>query len=70
MDYKHWTDKLTDDEFEDWEVEMLMCAYLGRNTRILTEPYNSFEDFIGDSFDWYKTKKGSGYWSRLGKENR
>ena len=70
MDYKHWTDKLTDEEFEEWEVEMLMCAYLEDDTRTLTEEYNSFEDFIGDSFDWYKTKKGSGYWSRLGKENR
>ena len=33
MDYKHWTDKLTDEEFEDWEVEMLMCAYLENDTR-------------------------------------
>ena len=67
MNYKYWTDKLTDDEFYEWEVEMLMCAFLERNVRTLTEQYNSFKDFIGDSFDWDSTKKGSDYWCELSK---
>ena len=70
MDYKHWCTKLTEDEFTDWEVEMLMYHAFHNNERFFTEQFGSFKSFIGNSFSWGETKKGVNYWSILGREQR
>lgn len=71
MDYRYWCTKLTEDEFLEWEVEMLMYhAFDNNNERFLTEQFNSFQSFIGNSFDWSETKKGGNYWYGLSREQR
>ena len=70
MDYKHWCTKLTEEEFKDWEVEMIMYHSFNNNERFLTEQFNSLQSFIGNSFDWSETKKGGNYWYGLSREER
>jgi hypothetical protein len=71
MDYRYWSEKLTEDEFEEWEVEMLMYhAFHNEDDEFLSDRFHNFKNFIGNSFDWTETKKGSNYWYRLSREER
>ena len=74
MDYRYWCTKLTEEELKDWEVEMLMYHTCNDhptvNERFLTEQFNNFCAFIGNSFDWSETKKGGDYWYELSREER
>lgn len=64
MDYKYWVNKLTDEEFQEWEVEMLIYS-INNDSNFLTRQFRSFFDFIGSSFDWSETKKGYNYWFEI-----
>ena len=60
MDYKHWCQFLSDDEFELWEVETLM--YIMDDYDLFSDNYDSFREFISGSFTWHNTKQGHDYW--------
>ena len=63
MDYKHWCQFLSDDEFELWEVETLMVCVTGvYDPDIFSDHYGSFREFISGSFTWRNTKQGHDYW--------
>ena len=66
MDYKHWCQSLSPDEFELWEVETLMVCVTGYDPddhiHIFSDHYNSFREFISGSFTWRNTKQGHEYW--------
>ena len=63
MDYKHWCQFLSDDEFKLWEVETLMVYITGVcDPDIFSDHYGSFREFISGSFTWCNTKQGHDYW--------
>ena len=63
MDYKHWCQFLSDDEFELWEVETLMVRVTSvYDLVIFSDNYDSFREFISGSFTWRDTKQGHDYW--------
>jgi hypothetical protein len=68
MDYKHWSDFLTEEEFKKWEVEALVAHsrdYLDESDNIFVNSYDSFHSFINSSFCWSETKQGHEYWRTI-----
>jgi hypothetical protein len=75
MDYKHWSDFLTEEEFKKWEVEALVAYlimadrddydYFDEFDNIFVNSYDSFRSFINSSFSWSETKDGHGYWRTI-----
>ena len=63
MDYKYWCDFLSPEEFENWEVEVLMFVAFSRGRNDFFErEFENWRDFINSSFGWSGTKQGSDYW--------
>lgn len=68
MDYKHWSDFLTEEEFRNWEVEALVAHsrdYLDESDNIFVNNYESLYSFINSSFAWRDTKQGHDYWRSI-----
>ena len=71
MDYKYWCDFLTDEEFKNWEIEILMSNsdfMFFENTQTTPYPlmrFGTFKSFITSSFCWSSTKQGHEYWSLI-----
>ena len=69
MDYKHWSEFLTEEEFKKWEVEALV-SYLDDDDyfefdNIFVNSFDSFRSFINSSFSWSGTKDGHEYWRTI-----
>ena len=62
MNYKYWSQFLSQEEFELWEVEVLMYIVFRRGDNIFEGDYPTWKDFINASFEWTGTKQGSQYW--------
>ena len=77
MDYKHWSEFLSEEEFINWEVEALVSSlgwssismdyYFDESDNIFTNNYDSFRSFINSSFTWSDTKQGHTYWRTISK---
>ena len=71
MDYKHWSEFLSEEEFINWEIEALVdCSismnnYFDESDNIFTNNYDSFQLFINSSFTWSNTKQGHRYWRTI-----
>ena len=64
MDYKYWSQFFSPDEFENWEVEVLMFVVFSRGGRndFFEREFDNWKEFINASFGWSGTKQGSDYW--------
>lgn len=65
MNYKYWSQFLSQEEFELWEVEVLMYIVFRRGDNIFEGEYATWKDFINSSFEWSSTKQGSQYWIEI-----
>ena len=68
MNYKECCEFLTDDEFREWEIEMIINkSNLDLRSRLdfLDRDFSGFPTFISSSFTWCETKSGSEYWMEL-----
>ena len=66
MDYKHWSEFLSEEEFKNWEIEALVAHldgdYFDESDNIFYNQYHSLHSFISSSFAWRDTKQGPEYW--------
>lgn len=69
MDYKHWSEFLTEEEFENWEVEALIVnsrdEFFDESYNIFVNNYESLHSFVSSSFAWRNTKQGHDYWRTI-----
>lgn len=65
MNYKYWSQFLSQEEFELWEVEVLMYIVFRRGDNIFEGEYATWKDFINSSFEWSSTKQGNQYWIEI-----